>query len=609
MAEPALPGNARGGLLARASGYLAHPRWPFAVALLAAVLTLPSVGSGLLFDDYHAKIFFQRPGSPARLMDSPLDLFRFFRGPQQMARVLDMGAPWWTDEGIRAGFWRPLASATHWLDYSLWPDWPSLMHLHSILWYAAAVASVSVFYRRLMGPTMVAGLAALLYAVEDTHGPVVGFLANRSDLPALVFGVFTLLAHDRWRRAGWRAGAFIAPAMLLVSLLFKEAGIATCGYIAAYEFFLRDERWTRRLWALLPYGVVVLAWRMAWSAQGYGLAGVAPYVDPVTEPGRFAVELVRRAPLLLLAQWTGAASELTWVLSRHRPLVLLAIVAVLLLIALLLVPLLRQDRVARFWATGMMLSAIPACAAFPADRMLIWVGIGAFALMARFLTRFAEATGPQEDATRRPLPARALAGFFVVVHLLLAPLAMPIRAAWPMGPPFLLDQLRPSEPMDPSIAGEDLIVVNPPEAFLMLESALMWAADGDPLPRRIRVLMSSRLQPVEVYRPDERTLVLRPEAGFLRGLADRLLRGPDRPLRLGERIELAGMTVEITEMRPDGRPAEAAFRFAVPLEDPSLRWLQWRDGRYVPFVPPPVGDRVKLPGGKLGLHGFQSVKQ
>ncbi|GMU22610.1 MAG: hypothetical protein AMXMBFR13_26950 [Phycisphaerae bacterium] len=82
-------------------------------------------------------------------------------------------------------------------------------------------------------------LAHPLYAVEDTHGPVVGFLANRSDLPALVFGVFTLLAHDRWRRAGWRAGAFIAPAMLLVSLLFKEAGIATCGYIAAYEHHQR----------------------------------------------------------------------------------------------------------------------------------------------------------------------------------------------------------------------------------------------------------------------------------------------------------------------------------------------------------------------------------
>jgi hypothetical protein len=241
------------------------------------------------------------------------------------------------------------------------------------------------------------------------------------------------------------------------------------------------------------------------------------------------------------------------------------------------------------------------------DRMLAWIGIGAMALTAQFLVRVGDAIREQSDAFYRRRAARGLAWLLIAAHLIIAPLAMPVRAAWFMGPPGLVDQLRPAEPMDPSIANQTLIVVNPPEALVLMESILKWSADGQPLPRRLRALVSSRLRPVEVHRLDARSLVLRPEAGFLHGLADPLLRGPDQPLTFGQHIELSGMTVEITELGPDQRPAEAVFRFDVPLEDKSLRWLQWRDGRFEPFIPPPVGQRVTLPGGKFGLRGFRST--
>jgi len=270
-------------------------RFPLLVAALGVALTLPSLSAGLAFDDYHAKLCLQGSDSPVRLMDSPLDLFRFCKGPQHLARIMDFGFfPWWTCGNIKAAFWRPLASLTHWVDYTLWPETPALMHLHSILWYAGAVAVVALLYRRLMGATVAAGLAAVLYAVDDAHGMVVGFLSNRSDLPAVVFGVLCLIAHDRWRRRRWRLGAGLGPVLLLVSLLFKEAAIATCAYLAAYELFLRHGRRPGRLWALAPYAVVVLAWRLCWSGLGYGLAEIAPYVDPVTEPWRFAFAVLER---------------------------------------------------------------------------------------------------------------------------------------------------------------------------------------------------------------------------------------------------------------------------------------------------------------------------
>ena len=59
-----------------------------------------------------------------------------------------------------------------------------------------------------------------------------------------------------------------------------------------------------------------------------------------------------------------------------------------------------------------------------------------------------------------------------------------------------------------------------------------------------------------------------------------VLRASDRtyrdntPMTVGQRVGLMGVTVEITAVTNDGRPAEAAFRFTFSLEDPLLRWLR-----------------------------------
>ncbi len=66
-------------------------------------------------------------------------------------------------------------------------------------------------------------------------------------------------------------------------------------------------------------------------------------------------------------------------------------------------------------------------------------------------------------------------------------------------------------------------------------------------------------------------------------------------MRLHETIDLTAVTIEITELTDDGRPAEATFRFRVPLEDPSLRWLFVKDFRYVPFIVPCIGETVEVP--------------
>jgi len=75
---------------------------------------------------------------------------------------------------------------------------------------------------------------------------------------------------------------------------------------------------------------------------------------------------------------------------------------------------------------------------------------------------------------------------------------------------------------------------------------------------------------------------------------DEIFGGKNGPMSPGRRVELTGMTVEITAMGNNGKPREAAFTFDVGLEDSSLRWLQFKDGEFVPFTPPAVGETVVL---------------
>ena len=106
------------------------------------------------------------------------------------------------------------------------------MHLHSVTWFACLVWLIALLYQCLIGIPFVAGLAVLLYALDDAHGAPVAFLANRNAVVAATFGVLSVWLHDRWRRNGWSPGAMLSPLAFLAALLGGESGAATglvCG--------------------------------------------------------------------------------------------------------------------------------------------------------------------------------------------------------------------------------------------------------------------------------------------------------------------------------------------------------------------------------------------
>lgn len=577
---------------------LTHRRFPFITAVLATLFTLPSLKAGWLVDDYHHKLLMSDYEGVIKFLESPLDMFNFLDGDPESARPgIDYGIlPWWTYEKIKGAFLRPLASISHWFDYLVWPDNPLLMHAHSVVLYGALAMAVAFFYRRFASVGWAAGLAVVLYVVDDARGTTVGWLANRSAILAALFGVLTVIVYDRWRREGWRAGKVVGPVLLGLSLLSAEAGIATCAYLGAYALCIERGQFSRRFGALIPYAAVVIVWRFFWTYLGYGVAHIGCYTDPLGEPLRYITKVMQNGPLLLQGATAFPPADVSLLISSDMcKIVWRGAVVFLFLAALLLIPLLKQNRTARFWALGMLLSVLPICAAFASDRLLSFVSIGAMGLIAEFVAFvFTKADGLRRRLYWR-VPATLLAVLLLFIHLVLSPPMLILRVARPMGPKAFVDSLKYMS-FDESIEKQDLVVVNAPSAFLAMTSLPAWASEGKPLPRHMRILASSQFDLVEVERIDERTITVRPRGGYLVTIFDKLFRGDQHRFSVGDRVELTGMSVEVTELTDRGLPGEAAFTFSVSLEDTSLRWLQYKEGKYAPFIPPAVGQSVELPG-------------
>jgi hypothetical protein len=260
----------------------------------------------------------------------------------------------------------------------------------------------------------------------------------------------------------------------------------------------------------------------------------------------------------------------------------LAFAATLLgLVALAMVPLWRRDPVARFFATGCVLAGLPVCAAFPSDRLLLFVSVGVSALIA------------QRVALPGGFGARLASAMLVFVHVIVSvPLLIVGSARSDYN--FAVDAGDRTIPRDAGVTSKTVVLVNPPNESFGVYVPAVRAVRGEPCPARLRQLANVSTD-VTVTRDDAATLRVRPSRGFLEHEAERILRSADRPLVKGAVVHLAGMTATVTDVTADGRPAEATFRFDVPLEDPSLVWMRWAGDGYAPWVPPAIGQSERLP--------------
>ncbi len=609
----------------RARPWLTHPRLPLAAALLTLLLCSPALPLGLVGDDFAHRGFFLNGGFDPNDPQPVTEVFAPLRGdPQITQRWIDSGAaPWWTDLRLKLAFWRPLASLTHAFDWRTHQS-PFLMHLHSLLWLAALVVLAGAAYRRLIGPTWTAGVATLLFAIEDAHGFVAAWIANRNALIASTFGVAALLMHAKWRRSDGpsRATGVAAPLLLMLAFLGGETGIAATMYMIAFTLTLEHGNVWRRAAALAPALLVTAAWWLTYKLGGYGAAYSGLYIDPGSEPIRYLAAVFERGPILMLGQWLTPPADFYYLAADHVPRYMTAAgVAVLLLLAVMMRPLLLQSRVARFFALGMLLSTALACATLPNDRLLIMPGFGALGLLACY---FEHVMTSIPSANWLKWTRRFGVGVLVLVHVVSAPLLLPVRA-W--SPTIPRNELRMYDFLPaPANAEQELVFVNAPNTFHHLLVPSYRDAQGAPAWSRMWALADGT-QPVTVTRTDRWSLRVRPARGFyptagsdpavqpqldqnfdpLYG-AQRLallFRDPRRaPVsRPDTTAEDRGKRVAITpafevwllQTTADGRPHEVLYVFDDPLDSDRWAWIVARNWRFESWRPPAIGETVVIP--------------
>jgi hypothetical protein len=222
------------------------------------------------------------------------------------------------------------------------------------------------------------------------------------------------------------------------------------------------------------------------------------------------------------------------------------------------------------------------------ERLLSWMAVGGSLLLALLIAPWLQVPSSLRGARRVGVIAVFAAHLVGVAFL-------PSRARGNLVMRSALDRAEQAVPRDGSVADKTLIYLNPPllpyAAYLPIERA----AKGVPRPA-LQHIIGDALTELSIERIDAFSLRLQQREGFLCDPISRLLWSPQRSFHLGERIVQSDMILTVTELTPDQRPLTIEVRFARELEDPQYLWVQWRGTRSESLVPPPIGQRVVLPG-------------
>jgi hypothetical protein len=601
VAAAALPERAGGTYPV---GVLRFPRVYFLVALLAVVLPAPSLFADFYCDD--TAFVLRLDGVAFTPNEGPFSLYDFASGAaDQRARLVDSGAlPWWTEDGLRLAFCRPLSSALLWVDHAIGGRHPLVYHLHSIAWYVLAVLAAAHLFRRLLRERE-AALASLLFAVSSAHWMLAAWPSARH---VAVSGVFALAAIGLHVDARERRGALLSlPALgcAAVALAGGETALGAFAYVFAYEALGAVQPFARRARALAPWAVLFLAYAVLYRAAGFGVRASALYVDPVGDPAGYLAALPGRLAVLVDGALVGVPSELTVLDPRAvRVLAALGITAAVALGFLLRRALRVIDdenrRPLRWLLGGAVLAVLPGAASIPGDRVLFLPNVGVAAALSLVLLHAGKrGTGSSLAA----LPARAGVGVFALLHAVFSPLLFLVGSANLASTSHTA--MRAATAADiPARPDLRVFGIGLSDALvgMYLGGSLGLAPRPEPRPRMVH-LLSMAPHDHRVKRTDERTLEIAIDGGTVfDGPFSMVVRSAGAKLHAGDVVPFGTSTVRILD-DDAGSPTRFAVSFDRPLDDPSIVFGVWEKGGLRTLAPPAVGEEVRV-AHELGPMGF-----
>jgi hypothetical protein len=551
---------------------------------LGVALALPALGDGRALDDYVLELI-AKGRSDVVLAARGIDLFQFASGEAGQNRALmSRGSllPWWSDPELRITFFRPLSSLLHRLDFWAWPTEPVLMYAHTLLWFGVLLALAARLYARLEPRPAVAAMAAVLYAVNDAHGPLVAWLSNRNAILSAVGAVAALLAHDRERRerrAGRPRRLLRSPLWLLLGLLAGELGLSAWALLIAYAVAFESGTLIRRLGSLAVHGALTVAWVGLHVASGAGVQSSGVYLHPLLDSSAFLAALPQRFAVLIGAAFGPLPADLVFLDPTGAGRAAL-VLAVLLLAALfwLARAQIQRDATSRFWWLAMALATLPIAASFPSDRLLVVLDLPAMAIVSRTLI------GLWEQRRERRRSFLLLGVPLLLTHALLAPVAFPWRAQQMQR--FARASQRAFACLEtiPELEQQTLIVLGAPIDFFVSYLQVERAARGLPLPTNVLWFANPRAA-LDVRGTGQRGFSVEREGGFFTTPAEQLYRRGSSRLTLDDQVLLPGLVGRVSSLTAAGAPARLELTLDEPLLSGRYAVLVWRGEAYVRVGP------------------------
>ena len=542
-----------------------------AIILFGVALVTPALGTGLAMDDLLHRDFFKAhlsgtgPGHWWQQFGIPV------HGAQQVIQSIRDGfLPWWASMDLSMALFRPLAAATHYADYALWPERPWLMHAHNLLWYAGLLGLLAKLFGSLSHYSKTALLACALYSIDEAHVEGAAWIAGRNTIMTALFATACLFYHHQVATKGSRWGAMLSPAMLALALLSSEGGIATWAYLLSYSLFLDDRKIKERARSLLPSAVVTVAWIAFYTSQGYGMRGSETYISP-QNPLEFIAVLPQRWLNILRDQFIAPSTWLfEWVPNHAQQLDVLTLVLGGVMVVAAAVYL-RKNRVARFYLVGALLSAVPLCAASPAPpRLLFLTGIGGCGFLAKVIAQL------YQDLRRKQLLRLNKVGLSVALTIVLVlhvPLALALSYPAALRPQQMHHETKAIAaglPWGTALAGKTLVVLNTPNYFASTVSRWLLEPPG---PLALHTLCSATDE-VSVYRSSENEFEIAPKGGFLRDPWSKGVRVSSERFALGYRVAVGPFWVEVIAIDSDGLPTRIRVE-GQHLDEDSFVYCYW----------------------------------
>lgn len=599
---------------------IASRYWIIVVLVATLLLYAPFLFSGFFQDDYGFRIQFsqdvrEKADIPEGVMQTgPLDLYNFSSDATTFNVGRDKGfVPWWASDQIKTKFLRPLSSLTLAFDYTLWPDTPLLLHLHSLLWFGLLIFLAYRLYRSLSGSAVVAGVSILLLAVDDVFTGPAGWISNRHALIAMVFGVLCVWLYHRGvsdKKWPYMAGAY---GVYGAALLASEMGLVTFAYLFAYLLIIDRGRWPDRIKRIAPIVLITIVWRLVYSWLGYGATGTLLYIDPILNPVDFTTQLFTRFPILLFSAMGLPVVDLLLAFSPQGAATLAVICLIPLgLLALATYPVLKTRRTSAFWLIGLLVAVIPLVSGIPQNRNLGFVSLGVMALVGQLLVDVAAMKKPAPLNMFQVILLKVATPILLIMYLVVSPIVVITNPASTRT--MSEDQAQVVDfGSDPKLAEQHLYVINPPGEMIYIAGMMQRWFTGEPVPASMNYL-SSGFTSVHIERVDGRTIRVTPEGGYTprpgpivdattgmvmhihlenvyRSLEENFY-NPQNPMQVGQVVALSEVTVEVTETTGDGRIAQAVFTFAHPLDDDRYVWLLWDEATstYERIRMPPIGE-------------------